>query len=444
MTNHRSRAVLFGTGAFAAAVLLWPAAASAQTAPTAPAASVSFTKDIAPILQRSCQNCHRPGAIAPMSLMTYEDVRPWGRAVRRKVVAREMPPWHIDRNVGIQKFKNDISLKDSEISTIAAWVDAGMPKGNPSDAPAPIQFPSFEAWQIGTPDLVVQMPQEYTVRAEGGDQWIEFFAPTGLTEDRYIKAVQGMPGPGSHTVVHHLTSTVIQPPEENILGSDDNETVEQFLNEYAVGKNGDVFPDGTARVLKAGSIVKFQLHYHSSGEEIRDRSRIGFVFYPKDYKPKYYVISRGIGNADNPLDIPAGEVVRYDGYHVFNRPVRLASIQAHMHNRGKRMCVEAIYPTGKNETLNCFNFDFAWHKNYQYDEDVTPLLPAGTVLHIYGWHDNSKANRNNPDPRNWTGQGNRTIDEMGFLWAAWSYLTEEDFNRMVAERNAAKGQKTQQ
>jgi hypothetical protein len=428
------------TGVFALLVTLsWllPAPASAQ------APQVTFTKDVAPILQRSCQNCHRPGSIAPMSLMTYEDTRPWARSIRRKVVAREMPPWHVDRTVGIQNFKNDISLKDSEVATIAAWVDTGMARGNPADMPPPVEFPSVDAWQIGTPDLVVQMPKEYSVRADGADQWVEFFAPTGLTEDRYIKAVQGLPGPGAQNVVHHITTTVIQPPEEEMLGNEETDTVEQFLNEYAVGKNGDAFPEGTSRVLKAGSIVKFQLHYHSSGEEVRDRSRIGFVFYPKGYKPKYYVISRGIGHANNPLDIPAGEIARYDGYHVFNRPVRLASIQAHMHNRGKRMCVQAIYPTGRNETLNCFNFDFAWHKNYQYAEDETPLLPAGTVLHIFGWHDNSKTNRNNPDPRNWTGAGNRTVDEMGFLWAAWSYLTEDDFKQMVADREAKGGGRTQ-
>src|SRR5207302_695947 len=128
-------------------------------------------------------------------------------------------------------------------------------------------------------------------------------------------------------------------------------------SEYAVGKNGDVFPDGSARVLKAGSVIKFQAHYHSIGEAVRDRSRIGFVLYPKGYKPKYYMTSKAIGGPTYPLDIPAGEVVRFDGYHVFNRRVLIGSIQAHMHNRGKGMCAEAILPTGRVQMLNCFNFD---------------------------------------------------------------------------------------
>jgi hypothetical protein len=427
---------MVGTAAAALlAGLVTPGLAAAQAKP----AQMTFTKDVAPILQRSCQGCHRPGSIAPMSLLTYEDVRPWARAIKRKVVAREMPPWHIDRTVGIQKFKDDISLPDADIATISAWVEGGMVRGNPADMPPPIQFPSLDVWQIGTPDLVVEMPQEYVVRPQGADQWIEFFSPTGLTEDRYIKALQGLPGRGSHQVVHHLTSTVIQDMDEKdvLLGNDSGDEVEQFLNEYAMGKNGDVLPEGTGKILKAGSIVKFQAHYHAIGEEVRDRSRIGFVFYPKGYVPKYHQISRGLAHSLNPLDIPPGsDNVRFDGYHRFDKPARITAVQAHMHNRGKRMCVEAILPNGSVENLSCFNFDFAWHKTYHYAEDVTPLLPAGTVLHVTGWHDNSSANRNNPDPRNWVGAGSRTSDEMGFLWTTWTYLEEDDFKRMVAEREA--------
>jgi hypothetical protein len=285
------------------------------------------------------------------------------------------------------------------------------------------------------------MPQEYVVRAQGADQWLEFFAPTNMTEDRYIKAIQGLPGIGAHQVVHHITTTVIQPMDEKdvLPGNDQGDSVEQFLNEYAMGKNGDVMPDGTGKLLKAGSIVKFQLHYHSIGEEIRDRSRLGIVFYPKGYVPKYHQISRSIAQAENPLDIPAGaDNVRFDGYHRFDRPVQLTAVQAHMHNRGKRMCVEAILPNGSLQDLSCFNFDFAWHKTYHYAEDVAPLLPAGTTIHVIGWHNNSSANRNNPDPRNWVGAGSRTSDEMGFLWATWTYLSDEDFKQKVAEREAAR------
>ncbi len=425
------------TLALIVSVLALPARAVAQSADSAP---VTFTKDVAPILQRACQNCHRPGSIAPMSLLTYEDARPWARAIKQRIVARQMPPWHIDKNIGIQKFKDDRSLTDAEIATIVKWVDAGAPGGNLAEMPRPLEFPDFYTWQIGTPDLIVEIPQEYVVPPEGPDEWIDFFAATGLTETRYVKALQGMPGRGAHRVVHHLTTSVIQKLDEadRLPGNDEADEEEQFLNEYAMGKNGDIMPDGTGRVLKPGSIIKFNAHYHSIGEEVRDRSRLGIVLYPKGVVPKYHQISRGLARVWN-LDIPPGaDSVRYDGYHVFSKPVRISGIQAHMHNRGKRLCAEVLLPTGRLEMLNCFNFEFAWHKTYHYADEVAPLLPAGTVLHIVGWHDNSVKNRFNPDPRNWVGDGSRTSDEMGFLWTTFTYLEEDDFKRMVEERNAKK------
>jgi hypothetical protein len=430
-----------GVGALIAPAPAWAQATAAQAA----APQVTFTKDVAPILQKSCQNCHRPGSIAPMSLLTYEDARPWGRSIKRKVVGREMPPWHIDRNVGIQKFKDDISLSEQEIATIAQWVDGGMVRGNPSDMPPPLKFADLNTWQIGQPDLVVEMEQEHIIPAEGPDKWLEFFAPTGLTETRYYRAVQALPGIGAHRGVHHINTSIIQDldPSEILPGSElmfenGSNGNEAFLNEYAMGKNGDILPDGTGRILKPNSMVKFENHYHSVGEELRDKSRVGVIFYPRGYVPKYAQISKGIGQTSSPLDIPAGaDNVRFDGYYRFDRPVRLTGVQAHMHNRGKRMCIEAILPTNQIETLSCFNFDFAWHKVYNYAEDAAPLLPAGTIYHVIGWHDNSAANRNNPDPRNWVGAGSRTSDEMGFAHTTWTYLTEEDYQRMLAERKAA-------
>jgi hypothetical protein len=412
---------------------------------------VTFTRDVAPILQRSCQTCHRPDSIAPMSLMTYEDARPWARSMKRKVVAREMPPWHVDKTVGIQKFKDDISLSDREIATIAAWVDGGAPKGNPADMPPPKQFTDANAWNIGTPDLVVEMSEEHIIAAQGPDIWREWFTPTGLTETRYYRAVQAMPSRGAHRAVHHINTSIIQDldPSEIMPGSElmfeaGSRGNEAFLNEYAMGKNGDILPEGTGRILKPGSVVKFENHYHSVGEELRDRSKVGVVLYPRGYVPKYVQISKGIGQASTSLDIPAGAGnVRFDGYYRFDRPVRLTGVQAHMHNRGKRMCIEAILPTGNVQTLSCFNFDFAWHKVYNYAEDAAPLLPAGTIYHVIGWHDNSTANRNNPDPRNWVGAGSRTSDEMGFAHTTWTYLEEDDYKRMVAEREAAAKTRTQ-
>jgi hypothetical protein len=165
-----------------------------------------------------------------------------------------------------------------------------------------------------------------------------------------------------------------------------------------------------------------------------DRTRVGLKFYPKGYDPKYHQISLQIANAHPDLDIPPNAVTRHDGYFRFSKPARITALQPHMHNRGRRMCVEAILPTGRAETLNCMGFEFNWHKVYNYADEVTPLLPAGTMLHTILWHDNTAANRSNPDPRNWVGYGQRTIDEMAFAWVTWTYLEEEDFKRMVAER----------
>jgi mono/diheme cytochrome c family protein len=415
---------------------------SAQVAAGPAAASVkpvTFTKDIAPILQEHCQNCHRPDQMAPMSLVAYEDARPYARSIKTRTAARAMPPWHVERNIGIQKFKDDPSLTDAEIATIGAWVDQGAPKGNMADMPAPKQFDADDMWHF-KPDLIVEMPVVHIVPANSPDVFMDFISDSGLTEDRYVRAVETKPGPGARGVTHHLLTYLIQDvdPSEKLIGVDDvrggsNET---FLNEYAVGKNGDILPEGTGKLMKAGAKIRFSTHYHASGKETGDRSRVAVQFYPKGYVPKYHQISLQIAHADSGdnLDLPPGMVTRSDGYYRFDKPVHITAIQAHMHNLGKRMCVEAILPTNTTDQLNCVGWDFNWHKVYVYADDVSPLYPAGTVLHTTLWHDNSAANRADPDPRNWRGFGQRTLDEMAFAWITWSNLTEADYKDMVAAR----------
>ena len=237
--------------------------AQPQTSP-----SVTFSKDVAPILQKACQSCHRPGAIAPMSLLTFQDARPWARSIKAKVSAREMPPWYIDRHIGITKFKDDPSLTDAEIATIVRWVDQGAPAGDAKDMPPARQFADVDKWHIGKPDMVVSLPKPYELKANGPDEFYDVDVDPGFKEDMYISAVETKPEAYSFKVVHHATANMIEDEEADPVGF--------FFNEYALGKNGDIFPEDSGRLIKAGSKIHFNLHLHPSGERSLVNVSIGF------------------------------------------------------------------------------------------------------------------------------------------------------------------------
>ena len=403
---------------------------------TKPIADATFSKDIAPILERSCQNCHRAGSIAPMALLTYKDARPWARSIKEKVVRREMPPWHIDRNVGITKFKEDPSLTDAEIATISNWVDRGAPEGNPADMPPPRQFSDLDKWQIGKPDIVISMKKPYRLKANGQDEYYDVDIDPGFKEDVYIQAVETKPDMG-FKVVHHATTNLIEDPEDDPVGL--------FLNEYAVGKNADIFPENSGRLIRAGSKVHFNLHLHPNGEVTAVSVSLGLKLFPKGVVPKYVTFTQHMGDVAD-LDLPAGQITRSDGYFRLPKPAMLSAFQPHFHTRGKAQCMEAIYPDvradsarpgpARSETLSCVsNYQFGWSITYPYAEDVAPLLPAGTVIHVTTWHDNTDNNKFNPNPKNWVGYGQRTIDEMSFAWVSLYYLDEADYQQRVQARN---------
>ena len=406
-----------------AAVMLVPGLASAQ----ATADSPTFHKDIEPIFQKSCQVCHRPDNMAPMSLMSYQEARPWARSIKNKVVAREMPPWHIDKNVGIQSFKLDRSLNDDEIQLISTWVDNGAPRGNPADAPAPVELPDFGAWEI-EPDVIVTSPP-HTVPAEAGDWWGDYIVESGIPEDRYIQAIQTKAG--DLRVVHHALTYAVTDPDAPLNDS----SGDFFLNEYAVGKNADKYPDGTGKMFEANSRVRFSFHYHSIGEEVTDQTELGMVLHPVGFDPEHELYSRQLGQAGE-LDIPSGQITRHDGYQKMYLPGRLTGFQPHMHFLGKRQCLELIYPNGSTEMVSCANFDFNWHIVYNYADEVQPVYPAGTTLHVISYHDNTEAHRGNVDAKNWTGGGSRTIDEMAFGWISWHDLSEEEYKTEVEARKS--------
>ena len=285
--------------------------------------SVTFTADIAPLLQRSCQSCHRPGSIAPMSLITYEDVRPWARSIKQNVETGKMPPWFVDKTVGIQHFKDDRSLNDEEIATISRWVDGGAPKGNPADMPPPVTFETnLYEWTIADelgrePDLIVPIPEPFFVVGDSPNLWIEFDSDTGLTEDRWVKALETKPSLEGFPIVHHASTRMFQPS--------DPDEIETF-GEYALGKTGDIHPDGTGRLMKAGTHLMWNLHYSANptGEDTTDRTSIALWFYPKGEEPERRLYRQSVGNVTD-LDLPAGDsLVRTDGYTFLEHNVQLA------------------------------------------------------------------------------------------------------------------------
>jgi hypothetical protein len=408
--------------------------AQAQTTPN----QVTFTKDIAPILQRACQNCHRPGSIGPMSLLTYNDVRPWAKSIKQQVVQRNMPPWFIDRAVGIQKFKNDVSLTDQEIATISKWADDGSPMGNAADAPKPRVFDDSDRWHIGKPDVVVTLKRDVLVKARQADQWLDL--PTediGLKTNRYIAAMEIKPIKGTK-VLHHVESSLVEPEDGNAMQG------KIHLEEYAVGKFGDTFPEGTGMLLKPGAKILANVHVHADGEDTPMNIAVGLRLYPEGYTPKHVAHAQQLGSAGD-IDIrPNTKNVRADGYTVLTRPAVITAFQPHMHNRGQAQCLELLYPSAgvgerpggvRTETVSCVDrFKFDWHVVYEYADDVAPIVPAGTILHVISLYDNTSGNKFNPDPTNWVGYGNRTIDEMGFSWINWYYLTDDEYKQAIAER----------
>ena len=397
--------------------------------------TVTFNKDIAPIFERACQNCHRPGSIAPMSLLTYQDARPWARSIKQKVVTRVMPPWHIDRNIGVAKFKDDPSLSDAEIAAISSWVDQGAQEGNASDLPPPRHFSDLDKWHIGQPDIVVTMPKPYVLKAKGGDEYYDVEIDPGFKEDVYIQALETKPDSG-FKVVHHCTTNLIEDPEDDPVGL--------FLNEYAVGKNADVFPANAGRLIKAGSRIHFNLHLHPDGVATPVQISLGLKLYPKNMVPKYVAFTQHMGDVAD-LDLPANQVTRNDGYFRLPRPAVVTAYQPHFHFRGKAQCMEAIFPdvradsarpgAAKTETLSCVSdYQFGWSLTYNYADDVSPLLPAGTIIHVTTWHDNTDNNKFNPNPKNWVGSGQRTNDEMSFAWVSLFYLDEADYQQRLLAR----------
>ena len=414
---------------------------------------VTFAKDVARILQERCQECHRKGSMAPMSLVTYEEARPWAKAIRQRVIARQMPPWHIDRTVGVQQFKNDMSLNDAQIDTIVRWVDAGAPLGDIKDLPPPKQFGADNEWKaakdLGQPDLIIKS-EPYTMAAHHQDVWWRPVSNIPLTEPRWAKAVEMRPGTAAgRKITHHAVAYLAQddPASINPNSGDPDLNGRAMLMEWAIGKGYDLYRPDTGKLLLPGAQISFDVHIHAVGEEIRDNVELGIWLYPKGQEPKHRTYLTGFQSirgfqastgsqtrGGRNIDIPPNSIISTDNYTVLKQAAQLENFQPHMHLRGKGMSVEAILPDGTVQMVSYVgNFNFNWMTNYIYADDAAPAFPKGTMIHVTSWYDNTRANPNNPDPDQWVGFGDRTVDEMGHAWMNVTYLSDEEYNAWAAQ-----------
>jgi hypothetical protein len=432
------------SGMAVAAALSIPGVSLAQSS------EVTFHKDIEPILQRSCQNCHRDGGAGPMPLVTYDQVAPFAGLIEYKTALRDragaMPPWYMEKDIGIQEFKNDPSLSDEELALISTWARSGTPKGNEADAPDSLVFNDSLKWKAGEPDLVVVM-NEVTKLAGTPDWWGEIDSmPTNLEEDRYIKSVEvvevndvnNQAGTGRDTVggayiFHHMIWSTAQLDENGERGPG----IAIPWPVHEVGRNPDIFDNDAGRLLKAGSsIVSDSVHMHSNGRDTTAHMEVGFRFHDKDYKPKYQTAFIGLGNGVDISITGNAKDQELHAYTVLNQHTKVVTFEPHLHAPGERMCLEAIWGYTV-ETLSCVGYDHNWVRGYPYAENAAPLLPKGTILHIVGYMNNTETNPNVPDPRNWQGSGNRSVTNMFIDLGIRVTLTDDQFFEAMEDRRQA-------
>lgn len=431
----RTSAVTLIATLIVAVVFLFQLSTSASDKLTS---SVTFTKDVASILHKNCATCHRAGEIAPMSLLTFKDVRPWAKSIREVVVERRMPPWLADPNHG--EFKNDSRLSQKDIDTIVAWVDGGAKEGDPKDMPKAPTFPS-EGWKRGTPDVVLSMTVEASVPSDGVVAYRHFAVPTNFTEDKYVQFAEIKRG--DPAVVHHVIVSVREPgqgpmpaPGEINLGAAANRdgeartaqqpgqgggrgnTQDGMLVGWAPGMSPLSLRDGQAKLIKKGSMLIFQMHYTTNGVAAKDRTSVGVWFSKSPVEKR--VITKGVGTDPYKLVIPAGDP-NYESHSsfAFTEDAHIHSFMPHMHVRGKDFEYKLVYPDGKEKILlRVPKYDFNWQLNYFVKEPIA--VPKGSRIECVAHHDNSAGNKFNPDPTITVRWGDQTWEEMMIGWVDYT------------------------
>jgi hypothetical protein len=377
-----------------------------------------------------------------------------------------MPPWHINRSIGVQKFKNDMSLSDAQIDTIVKWVDQGAVEGNRADMPAPKPIKEGLYWQAeadgyGPPDLVVASGEQ-TMAAVHQDEWWRPLVDIPIAEPRWVRMVEIRPSNvQGRKILHHSIAYLVlnNDPDavnQGIGGGRAGAALDQQdlalrrpqLMEWAIGKGYDRYADGTGKLLVPGEKISWDEHIHAAGEEITAGSEIGIWFYPKGQEPKhrtYLVGFTGLKNGAAAMDIAPNSLAETEGFTLLRENTVITNCQPHFHLRGKAMEVEAILPNGSTQVI-CYvdNFDFRWMTNYIYADEAAPAFPKGTIIHVKAWYDNTRANKLNPDPDQWVGYGDRTVDEMSHCWMNVYYLDDQEYKDYQDAHRAAGGNTQQQ
>jgi hypothetical protein len=387
--------------------LLMPISACAFAANTG-SGVVTYTKDVAPILMNRCVGCHRPGEVAPMALTNYTETRPWAKAIKSAVVARKMPVWLADPAHGT--FTNDRRLSAQEIATVAAWVDAGAPEGDPKLMPKMPDFPG--GWNIGKPDQIFDMGADFQVPKEGVIPYKYFTVDTNFTEDKWIEAAEIRPS--QRGVVHHVIVFLIEPGAT--AGQRGGGGGENLLTGFAPGEQPLMFEPGMAKLIKAGSKLRFQQHYTPNGKEATDRTQVALRFAKAP--PKLQALT---GNAINfSFKIPANT----DNYEVKSsftakKDIDIVGFMPHMHVRGKDFEYTIVYPDGRTEVaLSVPKYDFNWQLEY---EPTKPIhLPMGTRIDCVAHYDNTVNNAANPNPNQEVKWGDQTWEEMMIGWFTYT------------------------
>jgi len=453
-SRHPSRLCTTAAVAFVATFAFQSAAqAQATFASSQDNAEVTYAADVATIIQQNCQVCHREGGIGPMNLVTNQDARRYSTRIRDKVATRQMPPYYYDNNVGIQDLKEDWRLSQDDINTVVAWVDQGAPMGNPDDMPPPADLHSTDEWslaaQFGPPDILAPSTP-VDVPAAGLDLWHRpIVEMQGVPmEDRCIKALQVKPRGDAVTVVHHANSTFqILQDDGSFQGTGDRAT------EYAMGKLGEIIPDGVCRPLPANSHIRWDIHMYPGGLGMTAANAIvegnvvdlGIWLHPADYEYEYKqdLVSYNFMEGQRDLLLPPNTGFMTQGMRSFDHPVRIDSFQPHGHLRLRSASLEIFYPkTGRTEIVGMIsNWSATWHQSHIFGDDSAPLVPTGAVLIMKQWFDNTSNNPNNPDPDQWVDYGQRTADEMSHFWIAVTHLDEEGYEELVEDREEKEEQR---